>query len=92
VGDGDFARDEYIGGNRDNVTFFANMIDYLVDDAGLITIRTKEAVNPPLDPVADATKKIVKYADMGLPPLLVIGYGAFRWRMRRARKKAIEGA
>jgi gliding-associated putative ABC transporter substrate-binding component GldG len=92
VGDGDFARDEYIGGNRDNVTFFANMIDYLVDDAGLITIRTKEAVNPPLDPVADATKKIVKYADMGLPPLLVVGYGLFRWRMRKARKKAMEGA
>ncbi len=92
VGDGDFARDQYIGGNRDNVTFFANMIDYLVDDAGLITIRTKEAVNPPLDPVADATKKIVKYADMGLPPLLVIGYGLFRWRMRKARKKAMEGA
>ena len=92
VGDGDFARDEYVGGNRDNVTFFANMIDYLVDDAGLITIRTKEAANPPLDPVADATKPIVKYADMGVPPLLVIGYGLFRWRMRRARKKAMEGA
>jgi gliding-associated putative ABC transporter substrate-binding component GldG len=92
VGDGDFARDEYIGGNRDNVTFFANMIDYLVDDAGLITIRTKEAVNPPLDPVIDSTKKIVKYTDMGLPPLLVIGYGLFRWRMRKARKKAMEGA
>ncbi len=92
VGDGDFARDEYIGGNKDNVTFFANMIDYLVDDAGLITIRTKEAVNPPLDPVADAAKKVVKYADMGLPPLLVIGYGLFRWRMRKVRKKGMEGA
>ena len=92
VGDGDFARDEYIGGNRDNVTFFANMIDYLVDDAGLITIRTKEAANPPLDPVADATKKILKYSVMGLPPLLVVGYGLFRWRMRKARKKGMEGA
>jgi gliding-associated putative ABC transporter substrate-binding component GldG len=92
VGDGDFARDEYIGGNRDNVTFFANMIDYLVDDAGLITIRSKEAANPPLDPVADATKKIVKYGDMGFPPFLVIGYGLFRWRMRKSRKKAMEGA
>jgi len=92
VGDGDFARDEYIGGNRDNVTFFANMMDYLVDDAGLITIRSKEALNPPLDPVVDSTKKIVKYADMGLPPLLVIGYGLVRWRMRRARKKAMETA
>jgi hypothetical protein len=29
---------------------------------------------------------------MGLPPLLVVGYGIFRWRMRKARKKAIEGA
>ncbi|HMK39725.1 MAG TPA: hypothetical protein VK569_10315, partial [Bacteroidota bacterium] len=90
VGDGDFARDEYIGGNRDNVTFFANMIDYLVDDAGLITIRTKEAANPPLDPVADATKKILKYSVMGLPPLLVVAYGLFRWRMRKARKKGME--
>jgi gliding-associated putative ABC transporter substrate-binding component GldG len=92
VGDGDFIRDQYAGGNKDNVTFFANMIDYLVDDAGLITIRTKEAINPPLDPVADATKKVVKYADMGVPPLLVIGYGLLRWRMRKARKKAMEAA
>jgi len=92
VGDGDFARDQYIGGSKDNVTFFANMVDYLVDDAGLISIRTKEAVNPPLDPVADATKKIVKYADMGLPPLLVLAYGLLRWRMRKARKKAMETA
>ncbi|HTR99590.1 MAG TPA: Gldg family protein [Bacteroidota bacterium] len=92
VGDGDFIRDQYMGPSKDNATFFANMIDYLVDDAGLISIRTKEAVNPPLDPVADATKKIVKYADMGLPPLLVMAYGLIRWRMRKARKKAMETA
>ncbi|HTO93428.1 MAG TPA: Gldg family protein [Bacteroidota bacterium] len=92
VGDGDFARDQYMGPSRDNATFFANMVDYLVDDAGLISIRTKEAVNPPLDPVADATKKIIKYADMAVPPLLVIAYGFIRWRMRKARKKAMETA
>lgn len=92
VGDGDFARDQYIGGNRDNVTFFANMIDYLVDDAGLITIRTKEAITPPLDPVSDAAKKLVKYGNLALPPLLVLAYGFLRWRMRKARKKALESA
>jgi gliding-associated putative ABC transporter substrate-binding component GldG len=88
VGDGDFIRDQY--GNRDNLTFFANMIDYLVDDAGLITIRSKEASMPPLEPVSDGTKKLVKYANLIVPPLLVVVYGLIRWRMRKARKKAME--
>jgi gliding-associated putative ABC transporter substrate-binding component GldG len=90
VGDGDFARDQFLGGSRDNVTLFANMMDFLVDDAGLITIRTKEQANPPLEPVSDGTKQAIKYATLGLPPLLVLAYGLFRWRMRKARKKAME--
>ncbi len=89
VGDGDFARDQMMG-NRDNVTLFANMVDYLVDDRGLITIRTKEIAMPPLEAVSDGTKKLVKYTDLVLPPLLVIGYGLFRWRWRKARRKAME--
>ena len=88
VGDGDFIRDQY--GNRENLTFFANMVDYLVDDAGLITIRTKELATPPLDQVSDGTKKAVKYANLVVPPVLVLGYGLVRWRMRQARKRALE--
>jgi gliding-associated putative ABC transporter substrate-binding component GldG len=89
VGDGDFARDQFVGG-RDNLTFFANMIDYLVDDAGLITIRSKDVAMPPLEQVSDGTKKVLKYANLTVPPLLVLGYGLIRWRMRKARKKAME--
>jgi gliding-associated putative ABC transporter substrate-binding component GldG len=89
VGDGDFARDQYMG-NRDNLTFFANMIDYMVDDAGLITIRSKEVSQLPLEQVSDGSKKAIKIANMVLPPLLVVGYGLFRWRMRKARRKALE--
>lgn len=88
VGDGDLIKDQY--GNRENLTFFANMVDYLVDDAGLITIRTKELTTPPLEQVSDGTKKAVKYADMVLPPVLVLAYGLVRWRMRKARKRALE--
>jgi hypothetical protein len=66
------------------------MVDYLVDDAGLITIRSKDASFAPLDPVSDGTKKVLKYGTLVLPPLLVLAYGAFRWRMRKARKKALE--
>lgn len=90
IGDGDFARDQFSGGSRDNMALFANMVDYLVDDTGLITIRTKEASMPPLEQLEDGTRKIVKYANLAIPPLLVLGYGLLRWRMRKARKKAME--
>jgi len=88
VGDGDFARDQYLG-NRDNLTFMANMVDYLVDDAGLITIRSKDVAMPPLDQVSDGTKKLIKYANLIVPPVLILGYGLFRWRVRKARRKAM---
>jgi gliding-associated putative ABC transporter substrate-binding component GldG len=90
VGDGDFARDQFMGGSRDNLAFFANMVDYLVDDAGLITIRSKDVSLPPLEQVSDGTKKILKYASLIVPPVLVLLYGGLRWRMRKARKKALE--
>ncbi len=90
VGDGDFARDQYLG-NTDNVTFFANMIDYLVDDAGLITIRSKDVTLPPLEQVSDGIKEALKYGNLVVPPVLVLGYGLIRWRVRKARRKALEG-
>jgi len=89
VGDGDFVRDQYMG-NTDNVTFFANMIDYLVDDAGLITIRSKDVTTPPLEQISDGTKGALKYGNLVAPPLLVLGYGFIRWRVRRAQRKALE--
>ncbi len=88
LGDGDFMRDQF--SNPDNLTFFANLVDYLTDDAGLITIRSREASTPPLEPVGDGTKKLVKYANLGLPPLLVIAYGIIRWRLRKSRTRLLE--
>lgn len=90
VGDGDFMRDQYLA-NRDNLTLFANMVDVLADDAGLITIRSKDLSMPPLDEVSDGTKRTVKYAAIALPPLLVLLHGLARWRARRARRRALEG-
>ena len=91
VGDGDFAKDQFLGG-RDNLTFFANMIDYLADDAGLITIRSKDVSLPPLEQVSDGSKKAYKFGNMLVPPLLVMGFGLLRWRMRKARKKTLESS
>jgi gliding-associated putative ABC transporter substrate-binding component GldG len=89
IGDGDFMKDQYLGG-RGNLTFFSNIVDYLADDVGLITIRSKNVTPPPLEQVSDGTKQLVKYADLIGPPLLIIGYGLFRWRRRVAFKRAME--
>lgn len=88
VGDGDFARDQYLG-NRDNLTLLANIVDYLVDDAGLITIRSKETAPPMLEPVSDGMKKFLKYGNLLLPPAIALVFGLIRWRMRKARKRAM---
>jgi ABC-type uncharacterized transport system involved in gliding motility auxiliary subunit len=89
VGDGDFMQDQFLG-NKDNITLFENIVDYLADDAGLITIRSKDVAEPPLEVVSDGTKSLLKYGDLLLPPLLVIGYGLFRWRRRVAIKRSLE--
>jgi len=89
VGDGDFMKDEYLG-SRDNLNFFANIVDYLADDAGLITIRSKNISQPPLEQVSDATRRFLKYINLLLPPIAVIAYGLLRWRRRVSIKKALE--
>jgi len=89
VGDGDFMKDDFAG-NRNNLTFFINIVDFLADDAGLITIRSKDIAQPPLEQISDGTKKLLKYSLLLLPPLLVIGYGLLRWRRRVALKRTLE--
>ncbi|MBI2618858.1 MAG: Gldg family protein [Ignavibacteriales bacterium] len=88
VGDGDFFRDDLR--SRDNFAFFANIVDYLADDAGLITIRSKNVDQPPLEQISDGTRQLLKYTNLLLPPLLVAGYGVFRWRRRVSLKKSLE--
>jgi gliding-associated putative ABC transporter substrate-binding component GldG len=89
VGDGDFMKDDFTG-NRGNLTFFVNIVDFLADDAGLIMIRSKDIAQPPLEQVSDGTKKLLKYGTLLLPPFLVIGYGLLRWRRRVALKRSLE--
>lgn len=88
-GDGDFMRND-LAQSRGNMTLFANCADYLADDAGLITIRSKNIVQPPLEKVSDGVRQTVKWGLMLVPPLLVIGYGLLRWRRRVNMRKILE--
>ncbi|MBL8017587.1 MAG: Gldg family protein, partial [Ignavibacteria bacterium] len=85
IGNGDFPTDDFRGPDE-SLLFFANMIDYMSDDAGLSMIRSKDANPKPLESVEDSTKTLVKYGMLVGPPLLVLLYGLLRWRKKKASK------
>ena len=91
IGDANFIQDQYIVPGLDNLTLALNLIDWLMQDERLITIRSREVSSRPIGEVSDTTRRGVKYANMLLPPLLAIGFGLFRWRVRSsARKMALK--
>lgn len=85
LGNGDFPQDEFRGPDE-NLLFFANLVDYMTDDAGLSMIRMKDTNPKPLDTIEDSTKAFVKYGMLVGPPLLVLAYGLVRWRKKKASK------
>jgi len=90
IGDGDFVQDQYAGGNKDNLIFATNLIDWLADDIGLATIRSRESGEKPLDEVSEGTRAMVKYGNLFVPPIIVILIGVARWRWRVGMRKRLE--
>ena len=87
IGDGNFITDAYLVPGLDNLTVMLNLVDWLIQDERLISIRSREVASRPIGEVSDATRRTVKYANLLIPPLLVIGFGLFRWRVRNAARK-----
>lgn len=88
LGDANLINDQYLVPGLDNLTMVLNVIDWLAQDESLISIRSRAAASRPLGEVSDVTRNTVKYTNLLIPPLLVIGYGLIRWRMRKAASKA----
>lgn len=91
VGDGDFVING--SGQRQqrlpegNINLVANSIDYLTDDTGLISLRTQRVTSRPLVQLEPTTRTVLKYGNVLLPILLVIGYGLLRYRRNQARRQ-----
>lgn len=86
VGDGDFISDEHMRGH-DNISFAANLIDWLVDDVALTSIRSRNLTPKPLNEVAEGTKSLYKYLNFLVPPGVVVFAGILRIAMKAARRK-----
>lgn len=92
VADGDFMRDRSAR-NPENLAFFLNIVDWLSQDEGLITIRARESTSRPLDPtLTDGARWRYKYANIFGPAVLVVVAGIIRWRVRIARRRSLATA
>ena len=94
-GDGDFPvngiGEQAMQLGADNINLFANSVDWLSDDTGLIELRTKGVMLRPLEQIDDSTKVLLKWMNFILPILIIIIYGIFRMqRNKNIRMKRME--
>ena len=86
VGDGDLFNESILGGSAAPHTLFGlNMVDWLIQDEALLTIRAKTLSARPLRETPDQAKTWVKYGNMALPLILVMVIGLVRWQRRKSR-------
>ena len=97
ITDSDFFNDESIASMRvvrndinENYTFTENIIDVMLGDAELVSLRSREVVVRPLiDSVIGKENSSIrtkwKWIDLLLPSILIIGYGLIRRRSRSKR-------
>jgi ABC-type uncharacterized transport system involved in gliding motility auxiliary subunit len=90
VGNTRFIRDSFLSQFRANALFFENSVDYMAMGNQLIGIRSKGAINRPLEDMTLAKIATVKYINIFFAPLLLIVVGfiiLFRRRQRRGLLK-----
>jgi gliding-associated putative ABC transporter substrate-binding component GldG len=90
IADGDFPVNS--GGQQqvqpDNISLMVNSIDWLSDDTGLISLRTKGVSSRPIKQMEDSTRGVLKWLNFLLPIVLVLIYGFFRYQYRRNQRVA----
>lgn len=88
IGDGDFAWEDNRP-PRENLVFFLDMVEYMADDVGLSQIRNKDASESKIENISDSTKKVFKYFNLIVPPVLVLLVGLYRWNRKKIRRKIL---
>ncbi|MCH8275963.1 MAG: GldG family protein [Bacteroidetes bacterium] len=86
VGDGDFLNESIIGPVPGNGDFGLNLVDWLVQDEALLSIRTKTIAPRALNEISAGLRPWIKYGNMIGPVLIVVLFGLIRWRTRRNRQ------
>lgn len=88
VGDSDFITDRF-SNNPENLAFALNSVDWLSQDADLISIRTKEVAPRQLVFNSEITRNLVRYFNIVVLPLLIALAGLSRLNRRRTLSRRL---
>lgn len=86
VGNGSFITDDFRR-NESGFALLLNIADWLSQDKGLISIRSKEVGMRVLEETSDGAKKVIKYVNILAMPIVVILFGIIRWQIRRSLRR-----
>ena len=70
----------------ENMVFLMNAVDYLAGEKELISLRSREITNRPLEDIEDSTRSRWKWANVLLPSILIACFGFYR--SKREKNKA----
>ncbi len=73
-----------------NLQFLTNILDWSTSHEALVEIRSKGDTRRPMQQVDDGQAKRLRLVTLLGGPLLLIGAGLLRWRLRRARNLALK--
>ncbi|MDP4266400.1 MAG: Gldg family protein [Bacteroidota bacterium] len=89
ISDGDFVtngENQPVEIQKDNINFVSNAVEWLSDQSGLSSLRTKIITNRPLSQISDNSKNILKYFNFLLPIIIIIAIGIFRMEMNKIKR------
>lgn len=89
IGNGDLSSDQWVRNAPQNVTFVLNAVDWLVQDEGLIQIRSKDRTPPNLVFESSFVRDLVKYGNVIGIPLLIIAAAFMRLMRRRQAMRLV---
>ncbi len=75
----------------ESITFLKNLVDWLVADEDLISIRSRQLTRQ-LEPVDGETQDKLKYVNIIGLPLAFIFFGMIRYAVRRSKRQKIRDA
>ncbi len=90
VGDSDFATDNFVQNNSDNLVLFQNLVDSLSLDSDLINIRSKGITSRPIVDLGEPAKAAYRYGNIFGVTIIVILFGMLRYYLRR-KQRFMEG-
>jgi len=87
VGNANFLDNRFLQQFPTNSVFAANVVDWMTAGTDLIAIRSRSAMNRPLEEIEDDKKGMYKLLAMLPVPVLVILFGLVRARLGQKRRK-----